>query len=279
MRLAVFICIAVLFLFTRCTEPCLTESHPIYVEKLPKTLYSLVKESHYDDTHKNYSNETYVSWFESRNLALDRDDIEMHYPQINGLENKAIEISVNELIKSDVFEQLEQAKYGWAEQPMYYHENYVIELQTEEILSIAYEGEVGHYTSMHSTHYFRGMTFDLRTGKTIKLSDIATIDEMLVKKIKESTNVTNWMLEDGLVSQERMLSVFQAQYPFETNDEYSAFNDEYKRDVIQRIDKNMADWMEQDGGYRMFYLKPESVVVCLPVAVAGGDYVLVELPR
>ena len=125
-----------------------------------------------------------------------RNEIEIYYPQLCGLEDSAKEERINALIEEDVMQIIgEKNKEG--DDSLYCIEfDYKIEFMNERIISIRYRGWDGYITTGHAAldDEVIATTIDIEEEKVIALQDVVTdfteLSDMLLAD--EFEHITMW---------------------------------------------------------------------------------------
>ncbi|WP_195985781.1 DUF4163 domain-containing protein [Clostridium sp. D33t1_170424_F3] len=186
----------------------------------------------------------------------------LKYPQLHGLKDPVKEKAINALIRDDLKSQVNLDSIG----PIDIFEldlNYQVTLHTPELLSILYTGTSTYYTgrpdvrsSCRISDDIYATTIDLHRMERLKLSDFMDINMDLVRKIKQSENVTNEAVKSGYISKEQMQTIVKD------------VSDEYLLDDLTSDDHR---------AYYAFCLTPDSFLVSTSIASALGNYVLIEV--
>jgi hypothetical protein len=192
--------------------------------------------------------------------TFSQDNIKIQYPQIKGLGDNSKEKTINDLIKNDVLN-------SQVEAPTKYYQDatntkvkltldlkYQVTMNTNELLSVIYTGDVNIEGSAHPTKAIYAITIDLKNATKLKLSDFTIIDTNLAQKIKQSTAVTNEAVKNGM----------------DKNDLITA--------IQNTDDQTLIKGLKEEWAYNTFYVTPNSLVVSVDVDHASGDYALIELP-
>lgn len=185
----------------------------------------------------------------------------LKFPQLHGLKDPVKEKAINELIRDDLKLQVNLDSIG----PIDILEldlNYQVTLHTPELLSILYTGTSTYYTrrpdvrsSCRISDDIYATTIDLHRVEKLKLSDFMDINMDLVRKIKQSENVTNEAVKGGHISKEQMQVLV--------------------KDVPDKsIFGNLVS--DDNRAYYAFCLRPDSFLVSTPICSAAGNYALIE---
>ncbi len=171
------------------------EAGPIISPQIPDEMEEVfIEESSYKITSESYI----------------ENQIILEYPQIRNLGDDVKEHEINDLIKEDIIKSgegiLGDSKNDDIKPAL--ELKYEVKLQTKGILSVLYTGmgvlEGGHYV-WFTTH---AITIDLENVKKLSLTDFTNVDNELIKKIKESSNITKEYRESG-IDQEEFYRIIQ----------------------------------------------------------------------
>lgn len=167
------------------------------------------------------------------------NQINLKYPQIQNWEDSVKEKELNELIKRDII------KEGKDILGSNINDNikpaleikYEIKMQTKDILSILYTGEGvlegGHYV-WQTVH---AITIDLEKIKKLNLTDFVEIDNDLIQKIRESSNMADDFLQESV------------------------------------MDENIIKGLKSSYGNYSFCITPDSLILSIEIPhLAGGGY-------
>ena len=194
-----------------------------------------------------------------------QDDIVIQYPQIYGMGDEDREKKINELIQNHVSEMgyfepevsitEDGTRWEWhLEKQMEYEVTFL----DEHMISILYQGESKLY-SVRDEYRFNycvdAYTIDLNEMEELELSDFVEIDENLVKRIKDSTDI---LIAGGKVdfSQERKESI-----------------------VDNESDERMIEGFTEEWGDYEFCVTPNALIVSVGIGTSAGDYALVKIPN
>lgn len=196
--------------------------------------------------------ETYIIEMEMYHYG----NIYVEYPKIQCLKDKEREEKINSLIENHILLEIVKADDQGRLNELNMELECRITLHSRELLSFYYVGTVSIDDYSKPYDEFYAMTVDIKNVKELKLSDFVEIDENLVERIKESTDISNQGLEeneDNEVLRESLL---------------------YQ---VQNIDTDFFIKTRKEGLYG-FVLEPEALVVEEGVYYAAGGYVLIRLP-
>lgn len=178
-------------------------------------------------------------------------DIHVEYPQIHGLKDTEREEKINNLIEDyillEIIETEDTVKLEELNMELECH----IALQSEELLSFYWEG-TSFFEGFKPFDDFYSMTLDMINVKELELRDFIDIDETLVERVKNSTDVTNQAVENGM-------------------------DKKYLLYEIQNKDEEHMIKSLMRGGYG-FVLEPDAIVVSTGVIYATGVYALIRIP-
>lgn len=183
-------------------------------------------------------------------------DIYAEYPQILGLAEKTKENNINRLIAYHILGD----KIG---RPLVFQNVNGLHMELESRVTHRTSGFFSFYCTGKTylegdrpTDVFYSMTFDMKEAKELILSDLVDIDETLVDRIKNSTDITNQKLEenpDNETLRESLLAAIQ------------------EKDTLQYMEF-LAEWEDR------FVLEQNALIVTMEVSPDDGDYVLIRLP-
>lgn len=122
--------------------------------------------------------------------------IELHYPQISGLNNPEKEKRINNLIKEDIFEILEHKPLIWPDYWFIADTNVSeVKFVNDKVISICYKGDLGYISPGHGCDSFaRATTIDIEQERILTLDDVIsdfdTLNTLLLNN--EFENITEW---------------------------------------------------------------------------------------
>jgi len=108
------------------------------------------------------------------------NNIIINYPQISDLYDNEKQIRINEMIKSQALEVLENYKDGISDLNL--EMGYEIKYQGKDILSIQYIGLSATQGAAYPINEYNTSNIDLEKEQILLLSDVVTINETLVEK-------------------------------------------------------------------------------------------------
>jgi len=193
-------------------------------------------------------------------------EVNVKYPQIQGLGDNDREQAINTLIKNSLFEtqideQLKEVKYvvenHGIEEDYFLELEYEITMHTDKLLSILYTGSGAFKSSAFPTYSIYAITIDLEQVTTLSLSDFTNVDEELIKKMQASTNVTNGAVKDGM-DKEDLLYVVQVV-------------------TVEKAGYIIEALKGEPQSYYTFAITPDSLLISIMIDHASGDYALIEL--
>ncbi len=127
------------------------------------------------------------------------------YPQIAGMRDKEKEKAINRLILTDLEENeiglYAQDLYGW---DCMYHLDFLVIMRTPEILSILYEGESQNGYELEVSSHVHGITIDLVNAEKMELEDFIKIEDEFTKRLIESEDFMETLLEKGEITREKV---------------------------------------------------------------------------
>lgn len=127
------------------------------------------------------------------------------YPQIAGMRDKEKEKAINRLILADLEENeiglYAQDLYGW---DCMYHLDFLVIMRTPEILSILYEGASQTGYELEVSSHVHGITIDLVNAEKMELEDFIKIEDGFTKRLIESEDFMETLLEKGEITREKV---------------------------------------------------------------------------
>lgn len=118
-----------------------------------------------------------------------KQNVTIAYPQIIKLSDTNKQKKINEIIKKDALELLSHYKSPYNEFSVQI--NYNIKSNTANVLSIQYSGLENFKNTPHPTNLFFTTNININKAKKIKLSDVVTINETLIKKFRNAKYVSS----------------------------------------------------------------------------------------
>lgn len=194
-------------------------------------------------------------------------NINVQYPQIEGLSDKVLEQSINDFIETELFkikidEQLKEVQktieHGVDDDYNLILE-YNITMYTDELMSILYTDRGSYNTSQYPTDGVMGLTIDMKTGQKLKLSDFIQIDKNLIDKLKNSDNICNDALLKENMPKGEFIKVVQDELEHNSN---------FIIEVLHGELENLYT----------FAVSPNSLFISIIILHAAGDYALIEVP-
>lgn len=200
---------------------------------------------------------------EIKTEVYEQEDIVIQYPQIYGMGDEDREKKINELIQDHVSEMgyfepevsitEDGTRWEWhLEKQMEYEVTFL----DEHMISILYQGESKLY-SVRDEYRFNycvdAYTIDLNEME--ELSDFVEIEENLVKKIEESTDIRP---AGGKAD----------------------FSQDLKKSLVEDItvEDLIRGFTEKWDCYE-FCVAHNALIISIGTATVAGDYVLVEIPN
>lgn len=185
--------------------------------------------------------------------------IHLRYPQITGLQDQKKQKTINEMIKTAIWEsQVAPEIENYGDDQLTLELQYRVTLQSDRLLSVVYTGTGNMKEGMHAYDAVDSITIDLQTAGRLRVSDFAAIDEAFIQKIGESTEMTNQAVEDGM--------------------DPDSFVEVVQGIVSQAVDTPYASIIDELENGSAFYLTTDALVVSLQVVEAYGGYALITLP-
>lgn len=183
-----------------------------------------------------------------------RNEIEIYYPQLCGLEDSAKEVRINALIEEDVMQIIgEKNKEG--DHTLYcVGLDYKIKFLNERIISVLYEGWEGYVMRGHSALDDEAITvtIDIEEEKVITLQDVVTdfteLSDMLLADKFE--HITMWEGKAG---------------GYQVSMEYKECEDKLENDLREKYQewytdgKNFVIIIEKRADYNEYAISNESV--------------------
>ena len=132
-----------------------------------------------------------------------RNEIEIYYPQLCGLEDSAKEERINALIEEDIMQIMGEKNKEGDDSLYCINFDYKIEFMNERIISIRYRGWDGYITTGHAAldDEVIATTIDIEEEKIVALQDVVTdlreLSDMLLAEEFES--ITLWEGEKPLL--------------------------------------------------------------------------------
>jgi hypothetical protein len=195
---------------------------------------------------------------------FNQDSIHIKYPHISGLEAASVEKAINDLIKSDIWDsQVGETIDTYQDETIKLDLDmgYEVTLSTDDILSVLYTGSAYIEGGVHPSNMFHAITLDLKSGKRLYLSDFMRIDGSLIKKLKQSKSIHNFVTDNEIQDKTQLAQL---------RDGLS--------NEIQDQDEKFMIWDLKNQRDSAFYLTKDALVIRTYVSHAAGDYALVDLP-
>lgn len=120
--------------------------------------------------------------YQVNTTSYQNGDLIVHYPQLTGMENKTKEKQINNQLKNDVLQFVNQYENDDASLNM----NYEVMMDTQDTLSILYTGDYSVEGGIYPSHFLFTTNIDMRTGEKIRLPDRFSINEEFINKFKTS---------------------------------------------------------------------------------------------
>lgn len=108
-------------------------------------------------------------------------NIEINYPQISGLKETTKQKTINTMLKSEAL------KNSIEESPdlKVLQRKYDVKLMSTNVLSVQYLEYVNYKGAPYPSELYFTSNMNMNTGSTIELSDLISINESFVKKLKD----------------------------------------------------------------------------------------------
>lgn len=185
-------------------------------------------------------------------LSYEVEGVIIQYPQLKQTQNKELEERINNQITDDVV--LFSDQYKSTEDML--EMNYLIMLETSEIISILYTGE--YNAGMYPTHLLFTTTIDLQEGEKLKVSDRVAINDEFIDTFLKSTYI-DWETPES-PNKEKQAAVIDYVKGIPRNDLINAF----KTADIPNMEQNLY------GIYS--YYTEDGMVISIQVPHALGDH-------
>lgn len=167
--------------------------------------------------------------------------IKIAYPQIINYKDAMKQAKLNELIKNESLKFFKEISNDKDIVLTAFELDYIVELKTNNTLSIKYTGYQNTKGAAHPNHMFLSSNIDIKQGSLIKLGDIIKIDNEFVKLFKSGKFKS-------------ISAVYQKGYLEELSDE----------ELIRTFKESQ------------FYLKADSLGISVEVPYAMGNHVEFE---
>jgi hypothetical protein len=123
-----------------------------------------------------------------------RKGISIKFPQLLNDSNDKIKTKINDLIKHQVYGDLE--KYTDEElDDFIINYDYQIMWKGDDLLSIQYTGGVNIFMLSYAGHEFHSININMNTGENISFADLIKVDDRFVQSFRNSTLVSG--IEEG----------------------------------------------------------------------------------
>lgn len=210
-------------------------------EKPPVTKDPLPEEQE----EKSESYQIKKTLYQSGNLTIE-------YPQLTNMTDKIKEQQMNELLKKEAMKFVTQYEDSDSSLSM----NYQVTVKTKDTLSVFYTGN--YNAGMYPTHLLFTTNINLQSGEKLRLSDVASIDEAFIDKLKQSPYIDR-------------------DQPSSPNKELEAAVREslanFKRDeLIEALEQADQPTMEANPYGVYSYFEKDYLIVSIQVPHALGDH-------
>ncbi|PKM94856.1 MAG: hypothetical protein CVU84_07990 [Firmicutes bacterium HGW-Firmicutes-1] len=185
--------------------------------------------------------------YEITKATFSEGDIRIHYPHVEGLSNKDKQEKINELIKKDVLNILDEYS---GESPLNLQLDYQITLQMPDFISIKYLGIASSEGAAYPNNLIHTTNVNITKEKIQTLSDVYSIDDNFIEHLKSGTYMpytTDFSLEDVIVQ-----------------DELNKYSNE---ELISQLSNKNAK----------YYYTEVALVISLNVAHVLGDHIEIEI--
>ncbi|MBT2642815.1 hypothetical protein J7I80_11300 [Bacillus sp. ISL-41] len=179
-----------------------------------------------------------------------KGDIQVEYPQLPDADSVEVQ-SINEVISRDATYFFENGLYEGYSGDIKYETTFL----DEEVASFLYQGLLTSPKQSYPLNLSYSTIVNRQTGEKVTLSDLVTVDEAFVDKIKQG----------------KILSSSSVEYSDEVKNYLSSLGNEQ---LLNELSK--ADTMDSST---FTYLKDDSIVVIVGVPHALGDFVHVEISK
>ena len=187
-------------------------------------------------------------------VVFEKGNIHVEYPRLINMKDSFTETEWNEILESHAMEDVE-----YLDEDAEYSLTYEVATSTEELLCIVYRVNGYEPGAAHPYSYIQTFNIDLNSGKEVRLSDFVDIGNLL----RCLTSGTGF----ELVNTELSVKDFQ---------EYLTTSpDMLTKEYFENFDLNFMDPNAHPMGYS--YKKDGSVIVCMEVNHAMGDFVEVKI--
>ncbi len=179
-------------------------------------------------------------------------NVKLVYPQIQGLGDSTFENEINDIIKKNIFEDLETMTVTRDEHGKEFtlEYDYDIALASKNLISIIYRGYSHASKNSHPLSRFRTANVDLQTGDELRIDDLVIINDTFVTRFNNERRYSGRFEKDLNYDSELC---FQSQLWDSDN-------------LMQQI---------RDAEV---YITKNSLGLSFPIIHACGDHVEVEIP-
>lgn len=193
-----------------------------------------------------------VESYQIKKTLYQSGNLTIQYPQLTDMIDKMKEQQMNELLKTEAIKFVTQ--YGDSDSSL--SMDYQVAVKTKDTLSVLYSGD--YNGGMYPTHLIFTTNIDLQSGKKLRLSDVASINEEFIDEFKQS--------------------------PYIDRDQPSSPNKELEAAVRESLDNfNHGELIEalkqadhpsmEDNPYGIYsYFEQDHLIVSIQVPHALGDH-------
>lgn len=176
-------------------------------------------------------------------------NIKINYPQISNLNDNEKQIRINEMIKSQALDVLENYNDGISDLNL--EMDYEIKYQGKDILSIQYIGLSATKGAAYPINEYNTANIDLKNEQLLKLSDVVTINETFVEKF----NTGKYVAYNNSLNLESEGALIDALHNFDNNS------------LIESLNKETTN----------FYYTKDSLIVSIELPHVLGDHMEMEM--
>lgn len=195
--------------------------------------------------------------FEIDTVTYEDEELIIHYPQLNKMQDKELEQQINTLIQEDATLFLKQYQGGDSPLEM----NYEVLLPDSDTFSIRYTGD--YNGGMYPTNLFFTTTIDWKNGEKVRLADMFVIDEGFIEKLQNASYI-DWE-NPKEPNQEKQDAIVEY---------VNTFDSETLIEAITKADHPNPE----ENPYGVFsYFLDDAVIISIQVPHALGDHAEFEL--
>lgn len=180
-----------------------------------------------------------------------KGDIQVEYPQLPDADSVEAK-TINEVLARDAAYFFENGLYEGYSGEIKYETTFL----DEKVASFLYQGLLTSPNQSYPINLSYSTIVNMQTGEKVTLSDLVTVDDAFVEKIKQG----------------KILSSTSAEYSKEVKNYLSSLDNEA---LLSELSK--ADTIDSSNTFT--YLTDDSIVVIIGVPHALGDFVHVEISK